>query len=97
MTGTTGATAPTNTATSTSGGPYLLGGQLSLVDLHVGAWLARILAVSEGLAGNGAKGLEALQSMVAQDGGNVGPRVKAYWEALMGRPSFQEVYKDGLH
>ncbi|PWN26575.1 hypothetical protein BDZ90DRAFT_221785 [Jaminaea rosea] len=85
-------------ASGSAGGPYLLGGQLSLVDLHVGAWLARILAVAEGMAG-GAKGIDALKQILAQESGNkgVGARTEAYWKALMGRPSFQEVYKDGLH
>lgn len=88
---------------SQSGGPFLLGGQISLVDLHAGAWLARIVAVAEGGSSSQAKGLDALAEALnhpalGQGGaGSVGPNVKAYWAQLLQRPSFSEVYKEGFH
>ncbi|CAO1615174.1 unnamed protein product [Parajaminaea phylloscopi] len=86
-----------------SGGPFLLGGQISLVDLHAGAWLARVIAVAEGGSDTKSKSLEALEEALhhpalGQGGaGSVGPKVKVYWEQLLQRPSFSEVYKSGFH
>lgn len=83
-------------------GPFILGGQISLVDLQVGAWLARVQAVAKGLYGDAKDSLDALDAALQWDGlgdakQHVGPNVRAYWKHLMERPSFQEVYSDGVH
>ena len=106
-------------------GPYALGDQMSLADVHLMAWFARIVSVAEqkaqvagtasiassGAAVSGAstasgpaKDLEALELLLKSDACSasgascvLGPKVKAYWQALQVRPSFQQIYKDGLH
>lgn len=82
--------------------PFILGGQISLVDLQVGAWLARVQGVAKGLYPNAKESIEALEQALQWEGlgsdkHSVGPKVRAYWEQLLERPSFQEVYKDGPH
>ncbi|KDN38940.1 hypothetical protein K437DRAFT_239804 [Tilletiaria anomala UBC 951] len=82
-------------------GPYALGDQVSLADAHLMAWFARVIAVCE--SKESAKDLDALEKAlqheaVAGEGRSMlGPKVRAYWQALKSRPSFQAVYKDGLH
>ncbi|GAA5859963.1 hypothetical protein JCM1840_001818 [Sporobolomyces johnsonii] len=77
--------------------PYLLGDQISLADLHVGAWFARVLACAGAtsltdIAGN----LKALESNFPE-GEKVGPRVAKWAETLFERESFKNVYGEGLH
>ncbi len=79
--------------------PYALGDQISLADIHVIAWLARIVFVSEGASASAAsatkkKGLDAVEEQV---GRSIGPKVRQYWEAVQLRDSFKHTYKDGLH
>ncbi|PWN19284.1 hypothetical protein BCV69DRAFT_288129 [Microstroma glucosiphilum] len=83
-------------------GPFLLGGQVSLADLQVGVWLARVLSVAQGLYPGESDAVSALSQALSWEGlgegaTTVGPKIGAYWKLLMERPSFQEVYKDGLH
>jgi hypothetical protein len=65
--------------------------------LHVGAWLARILAVS------GATSIDDIPSAIKAlekslpSGQTVGPKITALLEALFERESFKQVYKDGFH
>lgn len=86
-----------------SGGPFLLGGQISLVDLHAGAWLARVVAVAQRLSNTKSTGLDAVAEALRfpalgrEGAGTLGPQVKAYWTQLLQRPSFSKVYKDGPH
>ncbi|CAO1638827.1 unnamed protein product [Sympodiomycopsis kandeliae] len=83
--------------------PYILGGQISLVDLHLGAWFARVQAVAKGLYPDVKDPLQALERALTWQGlgehgqAQIGPKLRAYWAQLMERPSFQEVYKDGPH
>lgn len=73
---------------------YLCGDQISLADLHAGAYVARVLAVA------GADKLDA-PSAVAKLNPNlqepVGPKVTAWLGALFERKSFAEAYTAGLH
>ncbi|PWN48282.1 hypothetical protein IE53DRAFT_370759 [Violaceomyces palustris] len=90
-------------------GPFALGDQLSLADLHVIPWLARVLAVSSGLPENkgqqGGEDIDALDRALknpilanhANASSGVSSHVRAYWASLKSRPSFQKVYADGLH
>ncbi|KAJ9475305.1 Glutathione S-transferase [Pseudozyma hubeiensis] len=78
-------------------GPFALGDQISLADLHVLPWLARLSAVAGGLTGK--HGLEALDEVVRTGGAGegVGAKVKGLWEAFADRPSFKAVYGEVLH
>lgn len=81
----------------TDAGTYLLGEQISLADLHAGAWFARILAVA------GATSLSDPEGSVAQLQNAIGGQtavpaaIVKYWATLAARESFQKVYADGLH
>ncbi|GAA6013504.1 hypothetical protein JCM11491_006103 [Sporobolomyces phaffii] len=77
--------------------PYLLGDQVSLADLHVGAWFARILA-SAGVTdlADLSKALKQLESNFA-DGEKVGAKTERWAENLFERKSFKQVYADGAH
>ncbi|BGP47716.1 hypothetical protein JCM10450v2_003581 [Rhodotorula kratochvilovae] len=75
---------------------FLLGDQISLADLHVGAWLARVLAVAGATSITDVDaGLKALESNL--NGVKIGPKFAAWAQALLERDSFKEVYGEGLH
>ncbi|KAJ1018045.1 hypothetical protein NDA16_004914 [Ustilago loliicola] len=76
-------------------GPFALGDQISLADLHLVPWLARVAAVAGGKTGEDA--LAALDGVLAEYGGKVGEKVRALWGAFLERPSFKDVYGEGLH
>ncbi|KAL7409646.1 hypothetical protein BDY24DRAFT_402531 [Mrakia frigida] len=85
-------------------GVYALGDQVSLADLHLIAWLARVVFLSQG--GPTSAGLDALERQIAGHGAGgptdqaslkVGPKVKAFWNSWIGRDSFKSVYVNGLH
>ncbi|GAA5968863.1 hypothetical protein JCM11641_000761 [Rhodosporidiobolus odoratus] len=76
---------------------FLVGDQVSLADLHVGAWFVRILAVC------GATSISDLAASIKKldealgAGHQVGQKTTAWLEALTERESFKEVYAEGLH
>ncbi|BGP15734.1 hypothetical protein JCM10213_007971 [Rhodosporidiobolus nylandii] len=76
---------------------FLVGDEISLADIHVGAWLARILAVS------GAQSISDIPAALRKleenlpEGAKVGPKVSKFAEALFERDSFKEVYEGGFH
>ncbi|SJX65343.1 uncharacterized protein SRS1_15614 [Sporisorium reilianum f. sp. reilianum] len=78
-------------------GPYALGDQLSLADLHVVPWLARIGAIATGLHHGDGEPLDKIDAVVAADGAKVGDKVRALWTVFSERASFKAVYGDGLH
>ncbi|GAA5827659.1 hypothetical protein JCM5353_008364 [Sporobolomyces roseus] len=77
--------------------PYLLGDQISLADLHAGAWFARILAAA-GITSVSdlPKALKQLESNFT-GGEKVGAKTERWAENLFERKSFKQVYADGLH
>ncbi|SNX87675.1 uncharacterized protein MEPE_06385 [Melanopsichium pennsylvanicum] len=77
-------------------GPLALGDQISLADLHVIPWLARICAIAGGLAKDDDP-LKSLDAVVGECGGKVGEKVRGLWTVFQDRPSFKVVYADGLH
>ncbi|GAA5837961.1 hypothetical protein JCM9279_004083 [Rhodotorula babjevae] len=79
------------------GAAYLLGDQISLADLHCGAWLARVLACAGATSITDTEAnLKALEANLA--GAKVGPKFAAWAQALFERESFKEAYgEDGLH
>lgn len=78
-------------------GPLALGDQVSLADLHLIPWLARIAATASGLVPNQADPLASLDAVLHGYGGKVGDKVRGLWTAFSERPSFKAVYADGLH
>ncbi|GAA6047019.1 hypothetical protein JCM3770_004154 [Rhodotorula araucariae] len=75
---------------------FLLGDQISLADLHIGAWLARVLAVAGATSITDVEsGLKALEAQLG--GVKIGPKFAAWAQALLERDSFKEVYGEGLH
>ncbi|KAJ1311890.1 hypothetical protein OPQ81_010350 [Rhizoctonia solani] len=83
-------------------GPYVLGDQLSLADLHVGVWLTRIvmLAAGETAAADSKKWPELLTTLakpIGQPDFKVGPKVTKFWNEIIARDGFKQVYAAGLH
>ncbi|GAA6001087.1 glutathione S-transferase family protein [Rhodotorula paludigena] len=77
---------------------YLVGDQISLADLHVGAWLARLLAVAGATSITDVDGNLAKLEQNLDSGVKIGPRVTKWAQALFERDSFaKDVYADGLH
>jgi len=92
-------------------GPLALGDQVSLADLHMMAWLARVVSCADGKnEKEGVKSIEEKVNWVRKEDvtkGNgegvevkewkVGEKIVTYWETILERKSFKEVYRGGLH
>ncbi|KAG0151115.1 hypothetical protein CROQUDRAFT_651650 [Cronartium quercuum f. sp. fusiforme G11] len=94
-------------------GDYILGEQISLVDLHIGAWLARLFTIlgyaeAPSSSTNPTSGLnlhQRLQSVLSigelvfdqEELKKVCVGIEKYWSVLSARDSFRQVYADGLH
>ncbi|GAA5885818.1 hypothetical protein JCM6882_007572 [Rhodosporidiobolus microsporus] len=77
---------------------YLVGDQVSLADLHVGAWLARILAVAGATSASDIpSALQKLEANLPSPDNKVGAKLAKWAEELFARESFKEVYAEGLH
>ncbi|KAG6911980.1 hypothetical protein DXG01_000228 [Tephrocybe rancida] len=93
-------------------GPYSLGDQLSIADLHLASWLARLVKLSGGVyEDDGDKAIEKLEVHIGggfalakdfevEDG--QGKTVKhrklsAFWDAVKTRGSWKNVYGQGLY
>jgi len=74
-------------------GTYVLGDQVSLGDLHLIAWLSRIIEIAGG--DRTAAGLQTLEQSLANF--KIGPKLEAFWAAWIERESFKSVYASGLH
>ncbi|WRT69693.1 uncharacterized protein IL334_006683 [Kwoniella shivajii] len=68
-------------------GPYVLGDQVSLADLHCISWLTRIVHVAGGTAN--AAGLESISPYMG--GYTFGPKMRKFWEEWVERDSFKKV------
>ncbi|GAK66643.1 uncharacterized protein PAN0_014d4866 [Moesziomyces antarcticus] len=77
-------------------GPYALGDQISLADLHIVPWLARIAAVAQGVK-PASDPIASIDAVIAEYNVKVGQKITAFWQAFSERPSFQAVYGSGLH
>lgn len=79
-------------------GPFALGDQISLADLHLIPWLAGVGLVADAIAGStGGDVVHAIDTVLAKHAGHVGPKLKALWTGFSERPSFQSVYGGKLH
>ncbi|GAA6062497.1 hypothetical protein JCM10212_006346 [Sporobolomyces blumeae] len=82
--------------------PYLLGDQISLADLHAGAWFIRILAAAGTTSipsspEEVSKALKQLESNFGPEADKVGPKTERWIENLFSRASFKKVYGEGCH
>jgi len=77
-------------------GPFVLGDQFSVADVHLMAWVARVLHLSGATAeDDGCTAVAKLGNRVGLDG-KLG-RLEEFWEAARGRRAWQKVYAAGLH
>lgn len=88
-----------------------IGDQLSLADLHLAAWLARVCSLSGAtMADNGETALAKLEAHIGNGftlskdfvTSATAPRpaqskLAAFWDVMSIRPSWNSVYADGLH
>ncbi|EJT97784.1 hypothetical protein DACRYDRAFT_84120 [Dacryopinax primogenitus] len=75
-------------------GPFCLGDQLSVADLHLAAWLARAVSVCGGTAK--AEDVEKVEEKIGLQEFKIGQKVKMFWAAMIVRPSFKAVYPGGV-
>ncbi|KIY62908.1 hypothetical protein CYLTODRAFT_383049 [Cylindrobasidium torrendii FP15055 ss-10] len=80
-------------------GPYVLGDQISIVDLHFAAWLTRILlSAGVGAKDEGAAAVNELEKFLGSEfTAEQKSKLATVWESFKGRESWKKVYKDGLH
>lgn len=93
-------------------GPYTLGDQLSIADIHLTAWLVRLVKLSGGSSSD--DGNSAIAKLESHIGGSFAlpkdfqvaqalradteqSKLAAFWDAMRARPSWKKVYADGLH
>ncbi|KAG6825313.1 hypothetical protein H0H92_004085, partial [Tricholoma furcatifolium] len=82
-------------------GPFLLGDQLSLADLHLASWLARVVRLSGGLfEDNGATAIAKLEAHIGggfilekncEVEGVKQNKLVGFWDAMRGRESWKAV------
>lgn len=86
--------------------PGILGEQLSLADLHLAGWLARVLScVGVETDDDGSEVVKKLTARIPKlelpDDFTVeetkGIKLAAFWDSIRDRPSFRKVYAEGLH
>ncbi|KAJ9125120.1 hypothetical protein QFC22_000074 [Naganishia vaughanmartiniae] len=70
-------------------GPYALGDQVSLADLHIISWLARLIQIA-----NGDVSPDAILAVEKQmgNGHHVGEKLKQFWASWIQRESFRKVW-----
>ncbi|KAK4055975.1 hypothetical protein OIO90_002969 [Microbotryomycetes sp. JL221] len=78
---------------------YLVGDQISLADLHVGAYFARILAASGAESISEVANGQAVNKLNSNlpNGVKVGPKLDTYLKTLFARPSFKQNYAENMH
>ena len=80
----------------------LVGEQLSLADIHLAAWLARVASICDGnISDSGAAIAEKVEKHMRS--GYTLPKngdqskIAVFWDAIKERPSFKKVYASGLY
>ncbi|WWC65827.1 uncharacterized protein I303_108449 [Kwoniella dejecticola CBS 10117] len=68
-------------------GPFALGDQVSLADLHAISWLTRLVSIAGGSPN--ASGIDSLTPHLG--GYKFGPKVRDFWNEWVQRESFQQV------
>ncbi|KAI5454626.1 hypothetical protein NCC49_003519 [Naganishia albida] len=70
-------------------GPYALGDQISLADLHIISWLARLVQIAKGDVS--ANAILKVDHMMG-NGHHVGEKLKQFWALWIQRESFRKVW-----
>ncbi|KAJ9108762.1 hypothetical protein QFC21_000082 [Naganishia friedmannii] len=70
-------------------GPYALGDQVSLADLHIISWLARLVQIANGDVSSDA--IFAVEKQMG-NGHHVGEKIKQFWASWIQRESFRKVW-----
>ncbi|KAG5647963.1 hypothetical protein DXG03_006997 [Asterophora parasitica] len=93
-------------------GPYTLGDQISIADLHLASWLARLVKLAGGEYGDGGDaaigkleghiggGFALAKDFVVEDGQGASvhhSKLGAFWDAVGARASWKRVYGEGLY
>jgi len=90
-------------------GPYALGDQLSLVDLHLAAWMTFLFFLAgapppppiQNVLERPYTGYGMLDNTIRTHAGDptfvLGCNIRAFWEAMKDRDSWSKVYGEGLH
>ena len=88
---------PSDSSTDGPGSVYVLGDQLSLADLHLFVWFTRIVRICGG--GLSPDAAQLIEVKVNESGGTwkLGAELKAFWAAMLDRPSVRKVYENGIH
>jgi len=87
-------------------GPFSLGDQLAVTDLHLASWLARLVKLSGGTAAD--DGETAVRKLESHIGGGYAiisetqtegyhSKLAAIWDTLKARDSWKKVYREGLY
>jgi len=93
-------------------GPFALGGQISIADLHLAGWLTRVVKLAGGTKDDDGETIVVkLEEYIG--GGFVTPRdspadqiqsenrkqtkIGAFWDTIRERPGWKKVYADGLY
>ncbi|GAA5830858.1 hypothetical protein JCM11251_001099 [Rhodosporidiobolus azoricus] len=78
--------------------PFLVGDQISLADIHVASWLARILAAAGATSVSDIpSALSKLESNLPSPNNKIGPKLSKWTEEVFQRESFKELYSEGFH
>ncbi|KAK6908456.1 hypothetical protein I203_102457 [Kwoniella mangroviensis CBS 8507] len=68
-------------------GPFALGDQISLADLHTVSWITRLISIA-----GGEPDATGIDSLIPHLGGyRFGPKVRKFWEEWVERESFKDV------
>jgi len=92
-------------------GPYSLGDQFSIADLHLAGWLSRVVSLCGGNINDDGStvvmkiedhigGVKLARDFVAEparEKGEKQSKIGVFWDAMRERPSFKKIYKEGLY
>jgi len=86
--------------------PFTLGDQLCVADLHLGAWMTRLVALVGGTSSDDGRTVvkkieEHFGGMLVlpknhQVGGRKDSKLAMFWDAIKDRASWKKIYKTGL-
>lgn len=82
-------------------GPLCLGDQMSLADLHLAAYITRLVTIAGGTGDkNGVDAIAAYAHAnsegIAGAQWEMGPKIKMFWETIIERPSWKALYGEEI-
>lgn len=94
-------------------GPFVLGDQFSIADVHLAGWLGRVIYLAGATAeDDGRTAIEKLEKRIGEEellphevkwnglereGGESQSKLSAFWDLVKERPSWKKIYGAGLH